>query len=82
MPCLICSRNKTDRCHIKSRGSGGTDDEWNLVTMCRVCHSIQHSLGWFRFAQKHPVVMQELIHKGWTFEDRFGFPKLVRKPVS
>lgn len=79
MSCLVCNRSPVDRCHIKTRGSGGSNDDWNLVTMCRVHHTESHQLGWFRFAEKYPIVGKELRRKGWEFVDRFGLMKLVRR---
>jgi hypothetical protein len=78
--CLICSNPQTDRCHIKSKGSGGKNEDWNLIQMCRAHHSESHTLGWYRFSNKYDIVRKELDRKGWEFVDRFGFPKLVRKP--
>lgn len=79
MGCLICSSRRIDICHIKTRGSGGNNEPWNIMKMCREHHTEQHALGWWRFANKYPIVMKELNHKGWVFVDRFGLIKLVRK---
>ena len=77
MNCIICSK-KADRAHIKTRGSGGSDDAWNLMSLCRMHHTEQHASGWFKFANKYPIVMKELEFQGWRFEDNFGMWKLRR----
>jgi len=41
--CLNCGAViGLDPHHIKSRGSGGTDDEENLITLCMWCHDQAH----------------------------------------
>lgn len=73
-PCAICSK-PSDPAHIKSRGSGGNDADWNLISLCREHHSIQHSLGWTTFFKKHPIIKAILTRKGWSLDER---GKLVR----
>ena len=40
--CAICSNDGTDLHHIKPRGAGGTDKQFNLITLCRECHELAH----------------------------------------
>ena len=63
---------------MKSRGAGGTWDEWNIIRMCRLHHIESGQLGWHRFAEKYPKVMEVLDQKGWmiTWD---GIGKLSRK---
>lgn len=63
-PCVVCG-NKSDAAHIKSRGAGGDDTGDNLISLCRVHHSLQHHMGWRRFGELHPTVMLVLMLKGW-----------------
>ena len=45
--CWGCGIDKgnLDRCHIKARCNGGSDEAYNLVLLCRFCHNhIQESL--------------------------------------
>lgn len=72
---MIC-KVKSDPCHIKSVGSGGGDEDWNIINLCRMHHTFQHSFGWFRFCEKFPVVARELDKRGWVFDLN---RKLVRK---
>lgn len=41
--CQQCGkRTKTEKHHIKTKGSGGDDVEENLIEVCRVCHRLIH----------------------------------------
>lgn len=64
--------------HIKTRGSGGTDDSWNLMPLCRRHHQERHRIGLGSFAFKHVQVRQYLIANGWrVFEDQ-GIKRVKR----
>lgn len=76
--CIICNRHGCDPCHIKSKGSGGTDEDFNLLPMCRLHHTESHSLGWDKFLVKYPVAERHLESKGWSIDERSGIKKLVR----
>lgn len=73
--CIICG-DPSERCHIKSRGSGGGDEEWNIMHLCREHHIEQHKRGWLGFSSVYPVAREELQRKGWEF---LGWGKLVRR---
>lgn len=77
-PCLICGA-KSDACHVRSRGSGGSDEAENLLSLCRSHHVEQHRIGIATFAERHPAVEEALKEKGWTTTKVFGQKKLVRK---
>jgi hypothetical protein len=66
-----------DRCHIATRASTGNNfDEIYLVHMCRICHQAQHHIGWKRFTEKYPHVINILRAKGWELVDEFGVWKI------
>jgi hypothetical protein len=66
--CLCCGAvPPVDACHIKSRGSGGGDEWFNVIPMCRNCHSLQHQVGWFSFCEKFSHVKHHLELLGWSF---------------
>lgn len=67
-PCLICGE-KSDPCHIRSKGAGGGDDEWNLLSLCRGHHTLQHSKGWKFICRTFPSVEFNLSEKGWYLDD-------------
>jgi 5-methylcytosine-specific restriction endonuclease McrA len=69
-PCIICFKDgPSDACHIKSKGSGGPDKEWNVLPMCRKCHGAQHQLGVVTFYEKIPMYRLALRARGWTIEN-------------
>lgn len=67
-PCAACGSRPVDAAHIKSKGSGGSSQGWNLLPLCRDDHRRQHSVGWRRFIESNPTVMEALLEKGWEFE--------------
>lgn len=75
--CLACYRIPSDPCHIRSRGSGGGDFEWNIVPLCRDHHVEQHKIGWDSMRRKHTRVDQMLTLLGWEkLNGRLWHPKL------
>lgn len=78
-PCLVCGDPNTDPCHIKSVGAGGSDEESNVLPMCRKHHSESHSLGWHKFATTHFHMLKILDDYGWEFVEEFGVTKLRKK---
>lgn len=64
-PCLVCS-SPGEPDHIKSRGAGGTNEEFNLWSLCRSCHTKRHNLGFITFVSRHRVLQLELVKKGWV----------------
>lgn len=78
--CEACERWKPiDRCHIRSRGAGGSTDYFNILLMCRYDHQLQHSQGWVKFCEIYPHMEKVLNERGWCFKDVFGVMKLCRK---
>lgn len=63
--CLLCSEKATPA-HIKTRGSGGDDVDFNLMPLCRWHHSEQHARGWKKFAGAHPRIAWALEARGWV----------------
>lgn len=77
--CIVCGSFKVDRCHIKSKGSGGGIDPNNLILLCRKHHAESHQYGWKKFCEKFPIVEIALNEKGFEFVDEFGITKLRKK---
>ena len=65
MKCLVCNASEVDVAHIKTKGSGGPDEEWNLMPLCRRHHSEQHQIGIITFSQKYIAVASYLYDNGW-----------------
>lgn len=65
-PCLVCkSTYCVDPAHIHSKGAGGPDLIWNVIPLCRICHTIQHADGWKTFWKQHPIAALYLQTLGW-----------------
>lgn len=73
--CDICGKYPSDPAHIKTVGSGGNDEDWNLLALCREHHTIQHSIGFFKMCEKYPFLRMILAEKGWIF----GAEKKLRR---
>ena len=72
-PCKACGkRNDIDVHHVKSRGSGGGDEEWNLIPLCRNCHVKIHQYGISKFISKYPNAGEYLISRGWEYDEVIG----------
>lgn len=65
--CDVCGARPCDPAHVKSVGSGGNDEDYNLLSLCRQHHSEQHSLGFWKMCAKYPFFRQVLAQKGWEF---------------
>ena len=69
MPCSVCGRiGGNDASHIKTRGSGGDDAEWNVVSHCRMHHIEWGQKGWSHFLDKYPHFARVLHALGWSWE--------------
>lgn len=67
--CLVCEKRPVDVCHIKSRGSGGTDEMYNLMPLCRDHHIEQHKIGIITFFKKYSTVNFYMKSIGWYEEN-------------
>jgi hypothetical protein len=67
-PCVVCGRVPTDIDHIKTRGSGGSDDYANCWSLCRDHHMEKHRIGLVTFVNRYPQAQKELLIRGWTYE--------------
>lgn len=71
-PCVVCLRTPACLHHIKTRGSGGTDDDWNLMPLCLGHHNRVHAIGLRPFATHNSGAYNFLIKHGWEFDDIFN----------
>lgn len=63
--CVVCGDVATEVHHVKTRGAGGGDEDWNLLPICRRCHVDIHKAGLYTFSRRHRRVFEWLIKKGW-----------------
>lgn len=66
--CVVCSKTPCDPAHIKTVKSGGDDVYQNIVSLCRKCHSTQHTMGIISFALKYPRMRAKLESLGWEID--------------
>lgn len=62
--CALCGRDDGLQIHhIVLRGRGGSDEPWNLITLCPMCHQLAHG--------ERPVYVgyEYLRDFGWTPEE-------------
>jgi hypothetical protein len=77
--CVICKK-KAELHHIRSRGSSGPDESWNLAPLCRREHQELHQIGQLTFIKKYPIYEKLLRIKGWEIVAGTLFnPKLLDK---
>ena len=83
MKCLVCGSPNVDVAHIKTRGSGGDNNLWNIMPLCRNHHQEQHNVGLVTFSQKYLGVSTYLQDNGWELvngkllhiqDDQLKFP--------
>ena len=76
MSCVSCGYPKTDKAHIKSKGSGGGTEDFNILELCRVCHDASHRQGWWMICETSPRIKRALREKGWSFNEH---KRLIRE---
>lgn len=77
--CCGCWSEMIDRAHIKSKGSGGSNEPNNILLLCRLCHRNQHDHGWKRMIDEYPNLGTLLDEKGFELVNEFGIDRLRRK---
>jgi ubiquitin C-terminal hydrolase len=79
--CEACGERDPDKHHIKSRGAGGSDDEFNILYLCRHCHTEIHAIGPKNFCDKFPHIEVLLEDRGYVLIQEFGRWRLSRKSI-
>lgn len=80
--CIICGSNRVDKAHIKTKGSGGPNESWNIMILCRTHHIEQHKVGIITFFNKHHSVKTALTNGGWSLDESSGKPRLVHPNLA
>jgi 5-methylcytosine-specific restriction endonuclease McrA len=70
--CLACGKTPTEGDHVITRGARGGDYDWNLIELCRRCHTLRHAKGLNDFTTKYPNVKKALLEKGWQYDSYIG----------
>jgi 5-methylcytosine-specific restriction endonuclease McrA len=59
--CEACGFPSEQLHHILSRRSGGPDEEWNWMALCKCCHNNFHALGRASFAERYLATMDRIV---------------------
>ena len=63
--CVVCSRQGADPAHLRSKGAGGGDEWFNIIFLCRICHTTQHAKGHVWMSEKYKKYKAALEARGW-----------------
>lgn len=64
-PCCVCGTNTdVDADHLSHQGSGGHDDETNLIPLCRSDHIRRHAKGICWLLETYPLVKKYILTLG------------------
>ena len=58
--CEVCGHPAEELHHLITRKSGGPDEPWNWLALCRYCHAGFHSIGRYSFALRYPQVYDKI----------------------
>lgn len=67
--CIVTGKVGVDLHHVKSRGSGGGNEVFNLMPISHELHVEVHKIGLAKFAEKYPEVTGWLKSNGWEYCD-------------
>jgi len=75
--CVACGHNGSiyplDIDHVKTRGSGGGNEPFNCMTLCRKCHTLKGAKGISWMANNF------LNYKQWLIENNWEYCQLMRR---
>lgn len=70
--CIACRRKGVDLHHVRTRGSGGSDESFNLMPLCRGHHVVIHNKGTKWATERLFGVLRWLRKNGWEFNYQMG----------
>jgi len=68
MCCVACGASGVALHHVRTRGSGGTNLDHNLMPLCQEHHNEIHLIGTSAMAYKFDGVDEWLFKHGWEYE--------------
>jgi hypothetical protein len=81
-PCVCCGNPlSTVAHHIKSKGSGGPDEEWNLLPLCYVHHTEIHKRGPSYMIQQYFALGRYLRKLGWQIDEHNNLKRIKPQPI-
>lgn len=59
--CEACGNWQSEELHhILSRRSGGPDEDWNWLALCKACHLVFHTVGRYSFTLRYPACEEKI----------------------
>jgi len=66
--CVACGREGVSLHHVKTRGAGGTNDDFNLMPLCQAHHNQVHAVGLSRVAEIYYGIIEWLESNNWKYD--------------
>ena len=73
-PCVVCGYCQSNSVcfhHLKTRKSGGSDNFYNMISVCQNHHNEFHSKGIYYMADKYITVENWLLKNNWTLDVKY-----------
>jgi len=58
--CEVCQAPSTDLHHIITRKTGGPDEYWNYLALCKIDHQVFHMMGRYSFTVRYPQFREKI----------------------
>lgn len=71
-PCVACGIDHTEGNefhHVRTRGAGGGDEAFNMMTLCHRDHTLVHNIGLITFSKRFPKVHDWLTSHDWAISE-------------
>lgn len=71
LPCAACGKaGPSEAHHVRTKGSGAGDWDYNLTPLCHEDHRAWHYMGPSRFFHRRPDYLGVLIYMGWSWDGK------------
>lgn len=58
--CEVCGASPVQGHHIITRKTGGAEENWNYLSLCRIDHQLFHMIGRYAFAKRFPQFFDKI----------------------
>jgi hypothetical protein len=76
--CEVCGMTPVEGHHLVTRSTGGAEEYWNYLALCKVDHTIFHAIGRYSFALRYPQFhdkIKQACEKSGRIFDKVGNKK-------
>lgn len=70
--CGVYTENGNCLHHVKYRGSGGSDESYNLMPLCFKCHTEIHMIGLNTMSNNNENIITWLVNNDWVYDIHLG----------